>query len=340
MVDDYLLIAGDVFFDSEINIDNDIIDEFSSATFSIVNLEGCVNSENFIAEKCAPVLTFAEQWHESLETLNITHFNTFNNHAFDHGLQNYQYLKNKITQIGSSVLLQNEIFLVGGFRIGICTTLEFNEHYEASDINFCDSQSFINSIKKFRNNCDYLVVQCHAGLEKVSKPVDYFRKLYRYYVDLGADIVIGHHPHIIQEIEVYNNKKIYYSIGDFIFGSCLIDRFSKYGLLIKLKVKDGLLIDEPIVISQNHNNVSLAEINTDGSLLKLTEFDAVQDLIRLIQIANTKLSLNAKVLSLKIILRSVFTPRKMKKYSKLVRYHLETNHTYKHLITKYNLEMK
>lgn len=339
MENDFLLIAGDVFFDSEIKIDTKILDQFASATASIVNLEGSVNFDNSTSNKCAPTLTLNEQWYKYLQILNITHFNTLNNHSFDHGITSHQRLNKQIVENGCSVLRQSEIFIIGGLRVGVCTTLEFNEHYEATELNFCDSHLFFDSIKTMRSKCDYLVIQCHGGLEKVNEPIGFFKDLYRNYIDLGADLVVGHHPHIVQDIEVYNNKKIYYSIGDFIFNSSSINRFNDYGLIIKINFVDGVLKDEAISISQKSNYVEIADSSSLNFRSDLTEADAVKDLINLIQISNRKVSFNNKLLSLKIIVRYILTPKKLLSYSHLVRKHLQTNDTYKYLIRKYKLDV-
>ena len=76
-------------------------------------------------------------------------------------------------------------------------------------------------IRKLREQCDYLVVYVHWGIERKETPEDYQRSLGKQYIDAGADVVIGSHPHVLQGVEYYKGKPIVYSLGNFIFGSSI-----------------------------------------------------------------------------------------------------------------------
>lgn len=76
-------------------------------------------------------------------------------------------------------------------------------------------------IKKAREECDFLVVYVHWGTEKKETPEDYQKAMGRAYIDAGADLVVGSHPHVLQEIEEYKGKTIVYSLGNFVFGSSI-----------------------------------------------------------------------------------------------------------------------
>ena len=74
-------------------------------------------------------------------------------------------------------------------------------------------------IKKTRAEADYVVVSFHWGAEKMTAPKDYQKTLGHLAIDNGACVVIGHHPHVLQGAELYNGGVIYYSLGNFAFGS-------------------------------------------------------------------------------------------------------------------------
>lgn len=84
-----------------------------------------------------------------------------------------------------------------------------------------DPAILLEEIKKAREVCDYLVVYVHWGIERNEKPEAYQRALGKQYIDAGADLVIGSHPHVLQGIEYYNGKPIVYSLGNFVFGSSI-----------------------------------------------------------------------------------------------------------------------
>lgn len=72
-------------------------------------------------------------------------------------------------------------------------------------------------IIKAKEICDYLIVLPHAGIEDVLVPLPEWRARYKEFIDLGADLVIGSHPHTPQGWEEYKGKSIYYSLGNFFF---------------------------------------------------------------------------------------------------------------------------
>ena len=84
-----------------------------------------------------------------------------------------------------------------------------------------DPSILLNEIKAAQGQCDYLVVYVHWGIERNTQPEEYQRTLARQYIDAGADLVVGSHPHVLQGIEYYKGKPILYSLGNFVFGSVI-----------------------------------------------------------------------------------------------------------------------
>ena len=84
-----------------------------------------------------------------------------------------------------------------------------------------DPSMVLEEIKKAEELCDYVVVYVHWGIERETFPEDYQRTMGKQYIDAGADMVIGSHPHVLQGIEYYEGKPIVYSLGNFVFGSSI-----------------------------------------------------------------------------------------------------------------------
>ncbi len=84
-----------------------------------------------------------------------------------------------------------------------------------------DPSILLQEIQKGKEICDYLVVYVHWGVEREEWPKEYQRQLGFQFLDAGADLVIGSHPHVLQGIEYYNGKPIVYSLGNFVFGSSI-----------------------------------------------------------------------------------------------------------------------
>lgn len=74
-----------------------------------------------------------------------------------------------------------------------------------------------DNIRNVKNQTDFLVVYTHWGNEFEMSPDDIQKERGRKMIDAGADIVIGNHPHVVQPFEKYNNKYIFYSLGNFVF---------------------------------------------------------------------------------------------------------------------------
>ncbi|WP_238483673.1 CapA family protein [Anaerosporobacter faecicola] len=81
-----------------------------------------------------------------------------------------------------------------------------------------DPTLLLEEIKATKENNDFVVVYVHWGIEKNDKPEEYQRTMAQQYIDAGADLVIGSHPHVLQGIEYYKGKPIVYSLGNYVFG--------------------------------------------------------------------------------------------------------------------------
>lgn len=111
---------------------------------------------------------------------------------------------------------------VKGFRIGFLSfceayLLEISKDYGGHLIARADSATVVNSIRLIRDRCDLVIASFHWGQEYQDHPNAVQKKLGRLAVRSGADIVHGHHPHVLQGVEFYRDGLIAYSLGNFIF---------------------------------------------------------------------------------------------------------------------------
>lgn len=116
-----------------------------------------------------------------------------------------------------------------------------------------DKIEIINKIKKYDASVDYLIVSIHWGNEYLPKAEQWRINLAHDMVDAGADIIHGHHPHVWQSYEIYKDKPIFYSFGNFIFDQSWSYETSHSQIatltLSKNKVENINL--DPITITQN-----------------------------------------------------------------------------------------
>ncbi|MBI4812791.1 CapA family protein [Candidatus Falkowbacteria bacterium] len=98
---------------------------------------------------------------------------------------------------------------------------------------FMDAEKMAKAIKEAKQNTDFVIVSMHAGDEYASKPNSYQINFAHAAIDAGADLVIGHHPHVVQTMEEYKGKYIFYSLGNFVFDQ-IWSQDTKRGLTVKI----------------------------------------------------------------------------------------------------------
>jgi len=99
---------------------------------------------------------------------------------------------------------------------------------------------FIHDIKKARKRADVVIVSFHWGGEALTTPKDYQQDLGRRAIEAGAQVVIGHHPHVLQGVELYRDGVIYYSLGNFAFGS--YSKTARTSALARITLRDARLL--------------------------------------------------------------------------------------------------
>ncbi len=233
-----ILIAGDLFIsDSYKNkqlIDQSVEKLFTSADYRILNLEAPItpNEPNHKILKTGPHLRTSEDttmpYLKQLKTDMVT---LANNHILDYGTLGLQNTletleRNHIAYIGTGNNLDEAArpytLEKEGMRIAIINFCE-NEWSIAQKnkpgANPLDIVSNFYQLKKAKSKADHVIVIIHGGHEHFQLPSPRMINLYRYFIDLGASAVIGHHTHCFSGFEIYKDSPIYYGLGNFIFTS-------------------------------------------------------------------------------------------------------------------------
>lgn len=86
----------------------------------------------------------------------------------------------------------------------------------------------------------------HAGAENWDFPLPEIRELYKKYIDWGADVIIGNHPHVAQGWEIYEDKWIFYSLGNFAFYEGEKARNHEHSLCVSVEIHDKRINCKPI----------------------------------------------------------------------------------------------
>ena len=180
---------------------------------SIINLEGTFTNSDQRQEK-----TFAfkadPEYVSILTGSSIEAANLANNHSRDYGEESYTDTVETLEQAGiaSFGYDQVDILEVNGVKVGLTGIYELAEHLDKQE----EVRTNIAALKEA--GAQVIIVNFHWGIEKEYLPNDTQKTLAHLAIDEGADLVIGHHPHVLQGIERYKGKYIAYSLGNFSFG--------------------------------------------------------------------------------------------------------------------------
>ena len=88
---------------------------------------------------------------------------------------------------------------------------------QAAGFALMDQGQLIKDLEAAKKLADLIIVTMHDGIEYTNDPSEHQQAFARLAVDHGADLVIGHHPHVVQQMEIYKDKYIFYSLGNFVF---------------------------------------------------------------------------------------------------------------------------
>lgn len=168
---------------------------------------------------------------KALKKVGFSTVNLANNHMKDFGKQGLldtlrAFRDAKLDTVGAGSDLKSaagvEYKTVNGIKIATLgfsdvMPVDFRARHNRSGIAPADPDVWFPAVAKAKKNAQLVVVHMHWGLEYDSRYHPRQKEFGRALIDAGADIVVGHHPHVLEPVEVYKNGVIFYSLGNFIF---------------------------------------------------------------------------------------------------------------------------
>ncbi len=257
---------------------NDVREELLSADITFANLE---NPASFLGKAYygkPKNITFRAD-PSSLFCLEYADFDIVslaNNHAYDYRAEALtetmdllDLLGIKYTGAGRNIKEARTpvIFKIKGYTIAflgytesIWSTIEADN--ENSGIVHLKEDTVIDDINKtYRDyNPDYIILSIHWGIEHKNVPRKSDIELAYNFIDAGADIILGHHPHVIQSIEIYKGGVIVYSLGNFAFDMSSKETYRS--MIFNVTLSEGKIIDThitPVKIIEKKYNPTIAK---------------------------------------------------------------------------------
>lgn len=273
-----------MFTDGDINeiFGYELVELIKKNDIKIFNLETPLIKEKSPIKKCGSNLGITPDVMNAIEKLEPTYLNIVNNHIMDHGLKGLNSTisileKKKIGYSGYG-LSEDKInkfwtHKVNNITIGIysCVEHEFSVATKEKPgvLAYDDIKSF-DDVKIYSQKCDFMIILYHGGKEYYQYPSPKLKERCEKFIDSGADIVICQHSHCIGCEEEYNNKKIIYGQGNFIFDDGTINDLWENGFLIKFDIEEKNIATnyEYYVLEKEENKVRLASKKNAKEILE------------------------------------------------------------------------
>lgn len=239
----------------------DVSPLFKASDAVIVNLE-CPITDSITPINKLFIFRGEPRWLQSLKQSGITHAVLANNHSMDQGRSGLISTKRHLDEVGIVSLGYGknreesirpiyiskdsiEVAVLSAVRLPLENWVSLDNQPGINQASIADLNNAIKTIKADKPTC-YVVVILHWGSEYQLHPVLSQRKDAYQLINAGADAIIGHHPHVIQDEEIYKGKPIYYSLGNFVFDQT--KPFTNKGLIVQLFFdKNGLSFEKQTV---------------------------------------------------------------------------------------------
>lgn len=258
-----ILVVGDIMMGRNVELlmdrDGDTypfqnIDELLKSVDTVVgNLEGPVLSNHTRTASTSLRFNFHTRMPQVLADHNINIVSLANNHTYDFGDARYKETISYLTEANIEsfghpfafgpeqvlrTIIENKKFIFVGFNIT-------NPNFKTKE-----ALEFVKNIPHASD--EFFIVFNHGGEEYELHSNTSQQTFYRGLIDAGVDVVIGAHPHVTQEIEIYKNKAIFYSLGNFIFDQ-YFSRDVEQGYSLKISFDDNSINYNIIPIQSNRS---------------------------------------------------------------------------------------
>ena len=194
----------------------------------------------------------------------IDYFCIANNHVMEHGDEAYRQMQHNLKSFcnGTFGSLENKSisFQHQGKSVSVTGFCLRREENPFTPLYW--SQPELSEIKSELSNLnsDFKVAYIHWGVEFINHPSTEQIKFAHWLIDIGYDLIIGMHPHILQGYEIYNGKHIFYSIGNFVFN--MVWEETKYSTIVNVDLKTNKVSFDYVKIEDNYSPKLINETDT------------------------------------------------------------------------------
>jgi poly-gamma-glutamate synthesis protein (capsule biosynthesis protein) len=212
------------------------IDTLKKFDVVVANLEGpIVEMDRSLCQEKAYNFQFSSNTPEILKSIDVNMVSIANNHSYDCYKVGFDSTKSYLEKAGIDYMGDSEVeksFVIKEVNGKKVAFVGIDETVQAIPVS-----KFYPLIERLSSENDFVVVNIHWGKEYELLESETQNGIAHQLIDRGADVIFGHHPHVIQPIEIYKNKAIFYSLGNFVFDQNFGDTTT--GLGAGVEFKDG-----------------------------------------------------------------------------------------------------
>ena len=214
-------------------LDDNVVNIMKSSDIMVANNEFTISNRGTKLNKLYNFRARPERL-KIYDEMGVDIVSIANNHAYDYGedafLDTIKYLDEyDISHVGGGSNIEEAssafYYIANGYKISFLSSSRAEKNIvtpgateTSSGIFRCyDNKLLLKRIKEEKGKSDFVILLIHWGKEDSNELEDVQLTTGKEYIDMGADLVIGSHAHVLQGMEIYNNKLIAYNLGDFIF---------------------------------------------------------------------------------------------------------------------------
>ena len=253
-----IVFTGDIGFDKHMEgkwedenlLSPAVLDFLHSADHVCANVEGALYNAVDNSAKGVCFHAMDPNAAKVLQKMRADIWSFGNNHTMDAGPEGVASTQKIAVKLGCRVFgagmniseASAPVYLDEAGGIGLICVTYMNDCIPATEtepgiFRWDDIENIEKRIREIKSKCRWCVVAAHGGEEFAAMPIPYTRDRYLKYLEMGADVVVGHHPHVPENYELFENgKAIFYSLGNFIFDTNYqrAHLYTDLGVLLKL----------------------------------------------------------------------------------------------------------
>ncbi len=244
-------------------------DMLKNADVTIGNFEGAVSVPHVQTPSMGFQFSIKDEFLGSLHDVGFDILSLSNNHSYDFGSSSLAYTRTRCSEYSMAC---------GGVPSGLSTTSTYVHEVQGEKVGYIflhtlyrayDESELRSHVHTLKEKSDVQIAYVHWGDEYSRTHNQEQEVLARVLIDSGVDVVVGHHPHVVQDVEFYREKPIFYSLGNFIFDQ-YFSRDVEEMLALEMTISTGTILYRVIPLTSSESKSQPRVMETENGHVLIT----------------------------------------------------------------------